>query len=74
MNLSSPPPPPPPSNQQNVTRLAYCIEDAAIALGIGRTRVWQLIRENHLTAIKIGGRTLIAVTELADFVARGGTK
>ena len=66
--------PPSPSNEQNVPRLAYCVEDAAIALSIGRTRVWQLIREGDLSAIKIGGRTLISVTELADFVARGGTK
>lgn len=66
--------PPPPSNEQNVPRLAYSVEDAAIALSIGRTRAWQLIREGDLSAIKIGGRTLISVTELADFLARGGTK
>lgn len=63
-----------PNPEHGVPRLAYCVEDAAIALSIGRTRVWQLIREGHLNAIRIGGRTLISVAELADFVARGGTK
>lgn len=72
--MHPPTPIPPPGNDQKVSRLAYGIKDTAIALSIGQTRVWQLIRDGQLTAIKIGGRTLIAATELVDFIARGGTK
>jgi excisionase family DNA binding protein len=45
-------------------------EDAAIALGIGRTKVYQLMRSGALRSVKIGGLRRIPATALADFVAK----
>ncbi len=45
-------------------------EDAAIALGIGRTKVYELMRAGALRSVKIGGLRRIPATALADFVAK----
>ena len=45
-------------------------EDAAIALGIGRTKVYELMRSGELRSVKIGGLRRIPATALADFVAK----
>jgi excisionase family DNA binding protein len=45
-------------------------EDAAIALGIGRTKVYELMRSGALRSVKIGGLRRIPATALADFVAK----
>jgi excisionase family DNA binding protein len=43
-------------------------EDAAIALGVGRTKVYELMRSGALRSVKIGGLRRIPATALADFV------
>jgi len=50
--------------------LAYCVEEVAKALGIGRTYVFRLIKEGHLHAVKIGRRTVVPVREVEAFLAR----
>jgi len=45
-------------------------EDAAMALGIGRTKVYELMRSGTLRSVKIGGLRRIPATALADFVAQ----
>jgi excisionase family DNA binding protein len=45
-------------------------EDAASALGIGRTKVYELMRSGALRSVKIGGLRRIPATALADFVAK----
>ena len=40
-------------------RLAFSVEEAARALGIGRTQLYYEIREGRLRAVKCGRRTLI---------------
>jgi len=52
--------------------LAYCVEDVAKALGIGRTTVFMLIKEGTLKAVKIGRRTVVPVIEAEAFLARLG--
>jgi excisionase family DNA binding protein len=54
--------------------MAYRIEDAATALGVGRTLIYKMISEGQLTSVKVGKRSLIAVSELDAFLARGGSK
>ena len=44
-------------------------DDAFRALGIKRTKGWELIRYGHLTVRKIGSRTLVEVESIRRFAA-----
>lgn len=46
------------------TKLSLSPQQAAQAIGLGRTRVFELIREGKLVARKCGRRTLITVADL----------
>ena len=48
--------------------VAAPINDAAKALGIGRTSVYGLIREGKLEVRKIGRRTVIPLRSLQNFL------
>lgn len=45
-------------------------EDVAAVLGIGRTKVYELMRSRMLRSVKIGGLRRIPATAVAEFVAR----
>ena len=51
-------------------RLAYSIEDAAVALGLSRSRLYELTAASEIAACKVGKRTIIPVTELTAFLDR----
>lgn len=53
-----------------VALVSYSVEDAARALGIGRSLAFRMIREGQLVAVKIGRRTLVPVKECEAFLAR----
>lgn len=59
-----------PNLPARIEPLAYCVEDAAKALGIGRTQTFYLIRDGQLKAVKIGRRTLVPVKEIEAFLER----
>ena len=44
--------------------LATSINDAAKALGLGRTTIYKFIAEGRLEAIKLGRRTLVKVESI----------
>lgn len=44
------------------------IDEAREALGIGRTKTYELVMSGALASIKIGSRRLIAVTTIADYI------
>lgn len=48
-------------------RLAYTVDDACSALGIGRTRLYEIMPE--LDVRRLGGRTLITADSLRAYVA-----
>lgn len=50
--------------------LLVCPEDAAQVLGIGRTKVYELIRSGALRSVRVGGLRRIPVSALDEFVAR----
>lgn len=55
--------------------IAVSVKGAAKALSLGRTSIYQLIREGRLETIKIGRRTLIkadSVRSLVEDKANGG--
>jgi excisionase family DNA binding protein len=45
-------------------------EDAAHALGVGRTKVYELMRSGELRSVRVGGLRRIPVLALNEFVAR----
>ena len=51
-----------------VQPLAYTIEDAVSASGIGRTKLYDAIRAGKLRARKCGRRTLIIDEDLRSFL------
>lgn len=44
--------------------ITVSINDAAKALGLGRTSIYVLIREGRLDIVKLGRRTLVKVASL----------
>lgn len=55
-------------------RLALSINDAVAASGIGRTKIFEAIKEGRLTARKAGRRTIILHDDLARFLQALPTK
>lgn len=45
-------------------------EDAAHVLGVGRTKVYELIRTGALRSVRVGGLRRIPVAALNEFVTR----
>jgi len=50
--------------------LAYGIEHAADALGLSRSRLYELIAAGEIAVCKVGKRTIIPVAELTGFLDR----
>jgi len=46
------------------------VEEAARALGIGRTSLYEMINRQELTPIRIGRRVLVAADEIRAWVDR----
>jgi len=49
--------------------LTASIEDAGRAIGIGRTKTYELIAEGRLTALKLGRRTLVTTASIRKLVS-----
>lgn len=62
-----------PTLTASVERLGYGPDDAAVALGLGRTKTFELIRTGELRSIKVGRRRLIPVDALHEFLARSAS-
>jgi len=56
-------------NEEGVIRqpIFNSTNQAAMRLGIGRTKLYEMIGTGHLKAIKLHGRTLIAEDDLQRF-------
>jgi len=52
-----------------IAPLLYRVEEAAEALRVGRTVVYQLIRCGALRTVKVGTRRLVPVDALREYVA-----
>ncbi len=48
----------------NDNKLAYGIEEAAMAIGVGKSTIWRWVHDGRVKTIKLGGRTLIRREEL----------
>lgn len=57
------------STRSTVPRLAYSISDL-IATGIaGRSKLYEMLDDGRLTAVKIGGSTKVLATEVERYLA-----
>lgn len=52
--------------------LAVRIREACRLTGIGRSKLYELIRDGEIAVIKVGAMTLISAAELERFLARQG--
>lgn len=50
--------------------IAASIVEAARAIGVGRTTLYELISSGELPVVKIGRRTLIPLTSINALIAR----
>jgi excisionase family DNA binding protein len=55
---------------ERIHRVTCSVRDAANALGLSENTVWGLLRDRLLSSVKVGRRTLIAVSELSAFADR----
>jgi len=56
-------------SESNHTPLAHQIPAACHRVGLGRTTLYELIKQGRIKTIKVGSRTLIPETELQRFIA-----
>lgn len=49
-------------------KLAYSVPNAAKALDISRSTMWQLVADGKIETFKLGSRTLIDAEDLGAFV------
>ena len=54
---------------QQAHRLAWGVDDFAATIGIGRSKVYEEIRDGKLRAKKLGARTLITADAAAAYLA-----
>jgi len=52
-------------------KLAYQVDEFCRAVGIGRTSVYELIKENKLKTVMIAGRRVIPASEALRIVTEG---
>ena len=50
-------------------RLAISVNETCDALGLGRTKVYELIKSKKLVSKKVGNRRLILIQSVTDFLA-----
>lgn len=58
------------TTSESVERLAYRINDACKAIGIGRSKLYSLNREGKLKIVKLGGRSVVPASEVRALLER----
>jgi excisionase family DNA binding protein len=51
-----------------ISPVLYRVDEAAEALRISRTAIYELIRSERLRTVKVGRRRLVPVTALSEYV------
>ena len=49
-------------------KMVYTLADVAAALGVGRTKVYELVRSGALPSVRIGGSRRVRGEDLATYV------
>lgn len=56
--------------QVDTNRIAYSVAESATMLGLGRTKMVQLVAEDRIRHIRVGRRVLIPRSALEEFIER----
>jgi excisionase family DNA binding protein len=59
-----------PTTTPPIEKLAYRIDEAAVAFGLSRSKIYELIGSGELRSIKAGGRRLILRDDAIAFLNR----
>lgn len=59
-----------PTRRPALPALSYNVNDACHVIGIGRTKMYELIKRGEIKTFALDGRTLIRADVLAAFVDR----
>lgn len=51
-------------------KFAYTVPEAAAAVGLGRSKLYEMMKAGEVRSFRIGTRRLIAAEELAELVER----
>jgi excisionase family DNA binding protein len=51
-----------------ITPLLLTVEQAAVALGLGRTTAYELVMRGHLSSVKVGRRRLVLRDGIQRFI------
>lgn len=60
----------PAATKKEYTKLLVSVSEAADMLGIGRTNLYHRINSKEIEAVKIGGRRLVKLASIEEFVDR----
>ena len=55
--------------EESVLRLLYRVSEAAMALGLSRAKVYELINSGAILAVRVDGARRIRAADLAAYVA-----
>ncbi len=56
------------SIDKDIERITCSVAEGAHFLGIGTTKMWELVHSGELTTFKIGRRTLIPKKSISEFI------
>ena len=56
------------TDESTVPALAYRVDEAAEAVRLSRSQIYELIRSGQLRTIKLGRRRLVPVQALTDYI------
>lgn len=56
-----------PDNTSN--RLSYTVRDFCAAVGIGRSKFYELVHDGKLRPVKLGAKTLVTAAEAERFIS-----
>lgn len=56
--------------EEKTERLLYSVEEAIVLIGLGKTKVYQLISSGELEAVKCGRRTLVTAQAVQKWISQ----
>lgn len=55
---------------QNVSKVAYSVKEASVALGVNINTMYELVRQSEFPSFKLGNKFLVSVKGLEDWVSK----